>query len=133
MPFLVKDLGQEYAGFPTSNGSRSLVDDVATEHALVTQRFLDAGLVVFGKTNTPEFGAKGITESELWGPARNPWHTGHTPGRILRRLGCGGRGRHRAGGRSQRRRRFDPDPGGLQRALRPQGEPRADAPRSADR
>ncbi len=80
VPFLVKDLGQEYAGFPTSNGSRSLVDDVATEHALVTQRFLDAGLVVFGKTNTPEFGAKGITESELWGAARNPWHTGHTPG-----------------------------------------------------
>ena len=54
--------------------------DVATEHALVTQRFLDAGLVVFGKTNTPEFGAKGVTEPELWGAARNPWNTGHTPG-----------------------------------------------------
>ena len=46
----------------------------------MTQRFLDAGLVVFGKTNTPEFGAKGVTEPELWGAARNPWHTGHTPG-----------------------------------------------------
>ncbi|CAN5476550.1 hypothetical protein BH10ACT10_BH10ACT10_03520 [soil metagenome] len=80
VPFLIKDLGQEYAGFPTSNGSRSLAHDVADRHALVTQRFLDAGLVIFGKTNTPEFGAKGITESELWGPARNPWNTGHTPG-----------------------------------------------------
>src|SRR4051812_2135387 len=80
VPFLVKDLAQEYAGFPTSNGSRALVDDVADRHALVTERFLDAGLVVFGKTNTPEFGAKGITESELWGPARNPWNTRHTPG-----------------------------------------------------
>jgi len=80
VPFLVKDLGQEYAGFPTSNGSRSLAADVADRHALVTQRFLDAGLVIFGKTNTPEFGAKGVTESELWGAARNPWHTGHTPG-----------------------------------------------------
>ena len=80
VPFLVKDLGQEYAGFPTSNGCRALAADVATEHALVTQRFLDAGLVVFGKTNTPEFGAKGVTEPELWGAARNPWHTGHTPG-----------------------------------------------------
>ncbi len=80
VPFLVKDLGQEYAGFPTSNGSRSLAHDVADRHALVTERFLDAGLVVFGKTNTPEFGAKGVTESEHWGPARNPWHTGHTPG-----------------------------------------------------
>ncbi|WP_457205676.1 amidase [Nocardioides sp. P5_C9_2] len=80
VPFLVKDLGQEYAGFPTSNGSRALAHDVADRHALVTQRFLDAGLVVFGKTNTPEFGAKGVTESEHWGPARNPWNTAHTPG-----------------------------------------------------
>ena len=80
VPFLVKDLGQEYAGFPTSNGSRALAGDVADRHALVTQRFLDAGLVVFGKTNTPEFGAKGVTEPELWGAARNPWNLGHTPG-----------------------------------------------------
>lgn len=80
VPFLVKDLGQEYAGFPTSNGSRALANDVADTHALVTRRFLDAGLVVFGKTNTPELGAKGVTESELWGPARNPWNLAHTPG-----------------------------------------------------
>ncbi|MEO5852879.1 MAG: amidase [Nocardioides sp.] len=80
VPFLVKDLGQEYAGYPTSNGSRALAGDVATEHALVTQRFLDAGLVIFGKTNTPEFGAKGVTEPEHWGAARNPWRVGHTPG-----------------------------------------------------
>jgi amidase len=80
VPFLVKDLGQEYAGFPTSNGSRALTEDVAEDHALVTQRFLDAGLVIFGKTNTPEFGTKGVTEPELWGAARNPWNTAHTPG-----------------------------------------------------
>ncbi|MGB8387491.1 amidase [Mycobacterium sp.] len=80
VPFLIKDLDQEYAGFPTSCGSRSLANDVADRHALVTQRFLDAGLVIFGKTNTPEFGAKGVTESEYWGPARNPWNPEHTPG-----------------------------------------------------
>ncbi len=80
VPFLIKDLGQEYAGFPTSNGCRALADDVADRHALVTERFLDAGLVIFGKTNTPEFGAKGVTESEHWGPARNPWDTDRTPG-----------------------------------------------------
>jgi Asp-tRNA(Asn)/Glu-tRNA(Gln) amidotransferase A subunit family amidase len=80
VPFLVKDLGQEYAGFPTSNGSRALAEDVADRHALVTERFLDAGLVIFGKTNTPEFGSKGITEPTLWGAARNPWNTNHTPG-----------------------------------------------------
>lgn len=80
VPFLIKDLLQEYAGFATSNGSRALADDVADRHALVTQRWLDAGLVIFGKTNTPEFGAKGITESDYLGAARNPWHTAHTPG-----------------------------------------------------
>ncbi len=80
VPFLIKDFDQEYGGFPTSRGSRSLANDVADRHALVTQRFLDAGLVIFGMTNTCEFGAKGVTESEYWGPARNPWNTGHTPG-----------------------------------------------------
>jgi Asp-tRNA(Asn)/Glu-tRNA(Gln) amidotransferase A subunit family amidase len=42
------------------------------------QRWLDAGLVIFGKTNTPEFGANTITEPELFGPARNPWNTDNT-------------------------------------------------------
>ena len=36
--------------------------------------------MIFGKTNTPEFGAKAVTESEYWGPARNPWNTERTPG-----------------------------------------------------
>jgi amidase len=80
VPFLIKDLYQEYQGFPTSYGSRSLANDVADRHALVTQRFLHAGLVVFGMTNTPEFGVKAVTESDYWGPARNPWNTEHTPG-----------------------------------------------------
>ncbi|MGK2878482.1 MAG: amidase [Solirubrobacterales bacterium] len=80
VPFLIKDLMQEYKGYPTTEGSHALKNYVADEHALVTQRFLDAGLVIFGKTNTPEFGAKGITESELWGPSRNPWDLGRTPG-----------------------------------------------------
>jgi amidase len=80
VPFLIKDLDQQYRGFPCSCGSRALANDVADRHALVTQRFLDAGLVIFGLTNTPEFGAKGVTEPDYWGPARNPWGTDHTPG-----------------------------------------------------
>ncbi len=80
VPFLIKDFYQEYRGFPISYGSRSLANDVADRHALVTQRFLDAGLVIFGMTNTPEFGSKPVTESEYWGPARNPWNTEHSPG-----------------------------------------------------
>ncbi|KAA0090868.1 amidase [Mycolicibacterium sp. P1-18] len=80
VPFLIKDLAQEYAGLPTSAGSRALKFRPAPEHATVVQRWLDAGLVVFGKTNTPEFGAKGVTEPVAWGPARNPWDVGRTPG-----------------------------------------------------
>lgn len=80
VPFLVKDLAQEYKGYPTTMGSRALKNFVADEHSLVVDRFLAAGLVIFGKTNTPEFGAKGITEPELWGPCRNPWDLSRTPG-----------------------------------------------------
>ena len=65
VPFLIKDLAQDYQGHPTSCGSRSLSKLPAAEHAHVTRRFLDAGLVIFGKTNTPEFGAKGITVQKL--------------------------------------------------------------------
>ncbi|BBX19573.1 amidase [Mycolicibacterium duvalii] len=80
VPFLIKDLAQDYAGLPTSAGSRALASAPAAEHATVVSRWLDAGLVIFGKTNTPEFGAKGITEPDLWGPARNPWDLSRSPG-----------------------------------------------------
>ncbi|MBB1029935.1 amidase [Dietzia sp. SLG310A2-38A2] len=80
VPFLIKDLGQDYRGVPTSGGSRPLSHVPAAAHSTVVQRWLDSGLVIFGKTNTPEFGAKGITEPDLFGPARNPWDTSRTPG-----------------------------------------------------
>jgi amidase len=82
VPFLAKDLFQEYAGVPTSYGTRVLQDPrfAPTVHAEMMERWLRAGVIVFGRTNIPEFGAKGITESEAWGPARNPWNPAHTPG-----------------------------------------------------
>ncbi|CAJ1510940.1 amidase [[Mycobacterium] burgundiense] len=80
VPFLIKDLAQDYAGLPTSAGSRALMRRPAAEHASVVQRWIDAGLVIFGKTNTPEFGAKGITEPAAWGSTRNPWDLHRTPG-----------------------------------------------------
>jgi amidase len=80
VPFLIKDLAQDYEGFPTSSGSRAFSTTRASGHSTVVRRWLDAGLVVFGKTNTPEFGAKGVTEPALFGPARNPWDLGRTPG-----------------------------------------------------
>ncbi|MEO5878008.1 MAG: amidase [Streptosporangiaceae bacterium] len=80
VPFLIKDLGQDYEGLPTTAGSRSLRSRVAPAHSMIVQRWLDAGLVVFGKTNTPEFGTKSVTEPVASGPTRNPWNLAHTPG-----------------------------------------------------
>ncbi|MGV0605975.1 amidase [Mycolicibacterium sp. XJ1904] len=80
VPFLIKDLAQDYAGLPTSRGSRALMSKPVAEHSEIVRRWHDAGLVIFGKTNTPEFGAKGITEPDAWGPARNPWDLTRTPG-----------------------------------------------------
>jgi amidase len=80
VPFLLKDLVQSIAGVPTSNGCRALAEVPMPVTTIGVQRWLDAGLAVFGKTNTPEFGAKAITEPDLFGPCRNPWNPGHTPG-----------------------------------------------------
>jgi len=80
VPFLIKDIAQDYAGLPSSQGSRSLMSTPVAEHATVVRRWIDAGLVIFGKTNLPEFGAKAISEPLAWGPARNPWDLQRTPG-----------------------------------------------------
>ncbi|OLT39985.1 amidase [Saccharomonospora sp. CUA-673] len=80
VPFLLKDLHQQLEGQPTSDGSRALAGTPAARTGTVVQRWLDAGLVVFGKTNTPEFGSKGVTEPTLFGPTRNPWDLDRTPG-----------------------------------------------------
>jgi amidase len=80
VPFLIKDLHQHYAGQPTGNGSRSLAGHPRSVHSEVVRRWLKAGLVVFGKTSTSEFGAKAVTETDVNGPTRNPWDPGRTPG-----------------------------------------------------
>ncbi len=82
VPFLTKDLFQDYAGVLHASGNKALkkAGFKPIRHATITQRWLDAGTVIFGRTNTPEFGAKGITEPEAWGPTRNPWNTDHVPG-----------------------------------------------------
>lgn len=80
VPFLLKDTLQDYAGLPTTNASRTTRAYVPGEHAAVVRRYLDAGLVVFGKTNLPEFALKGVTDPELFGRTSNPWNLAHTPG-----------------------------------------------------
>ncbi|HEY7051273.1 MAG TPA: amidase [Mycobacterium sp.] len=80
VPFLIKDLHQDLAGTKTTDGCRALAQRTVFETSTVVQRWLDAGLVIFGKTNTPEFGSKGVTEPDLFGPTRNPWDLNRTPG-----------------------------------------------------
>lgn len=80
VPFLIKDLKLQIEGTPTSNGNKLTKNKIATEHSVLAQRYEAAGLQIIGKTNTPEFGLMGITESELRGPCRNPWNVDHTPG-----------------------------------------------------
>ena len=69
IPFLLKDLGASLAGAPEAMGSRALRTHVATESAWFVDRYLTAGLVVFGKTNTPN-GATTARPSPRWSGAR---------------------------------------------------------------
>ncbi|SFT37585.1 amidase [Actinopolyspora lacussalsi subsp. righensis] len=80
VPFLLKDLNQELAGHTSSAGTAALARVAAPETAEVVRRWLNAGLLPFGRTNTPEFGAKPVTEPEAFGPSRNPWSPDRTPG-----------------------------------------------------
>jgi Asp-tRNA(Asn)/Glu-tRNA(Gln) amidotransferase A subunit family amidase len=80
VPFLLKDLHQDIAGVPTTAGCRALAGRPAAATSTIVERWEDAGVVIFGKTTTPEFGSKGVTEAELFGPTRNPWDLDRTPG-----------------------------------------------------
>jgi amidase len=80
VPFVVKDLDGWLAGEPYTQSCRLSKDFVPTEDAEMITRIKRTGVIIVGKTNTPEFGLVGITEPELRGPARNPWNPDHTPG-----------------------------------------------------
>ena len=74
----VKDV-VDVAGLPTTHSSKALADSVAIVDGPVVSRFRDAGFVIVGKTNVPEF-CTSMTTSELNGTARNPWDPERTPG-----------------------------------------------------
>jgi Asp-tRNA(Asn)/Glu-tRNA(Gln) amidotransferase A subunit family amidase len=79
VPIPIKDLN-ETAGIRTTYSCKAFANNVPAADAAVVRRIKDAGFVVVGKTNTPEFGSIAITESELNGDCRNPWDTERTPG-----------------------------------------------------
>jgi len=80
VPFLLKDIIEEYAGVPLTMGSRAFRNYVPAQDTEMVIRFKRSGVVILGKTNVPELGLLAVTEPELHGPTRNPWNTDHTPG-----------------------------------------------------
>ncbi|MCP3855512.1 MAG: amidase, partial [Actinomycetia bacterium] len=79
VPATVKDIVL-MAGHPTRYGTATSPTGADTESAPSVDRLLEAGAVILGKTTTPEFGWKGMTDGPLFGTTRNPWNLDHTPG-----------------------------------------------------
>jgi amidase/6-aminohexanoate-cyclic-dimer hydrolase len=79
VPFLLKDL-EFLEGTRTTSGASVYKDHVAGHTSTLARRFLDAGLTIFGKSSTPEFGLMPTTECRLFGPTRNPWNLEHSSG-----------------------------------------------------
>jgi aspartyl-tRNA(Asn)/glutamyl-tRNA(Gln) amidotransferase subunit A len=79
IPVSIKDLVTT-KGLRTTHGSKLYEQFIPDDDAPVVERFKRAGAIILGKTNTPEFGHKAITDNLLFGPTRNPWNLEYTPG-----------------------------------------------------
>jgi Asp-tRNA(Asn)/Glu-tRNA(Gln) amidotransferase A subunit family amidase len=79
VPVAIKDL-DDFVGVPTSMGSLAVRNRVPRTSAAAVERLTRAGAIVLGKTNTPEFGHKGITDNLRFGPTSTPWKVGYNSG-----------------------------------------------------
>jgi amidase len=81
VPFLLKDVSAMLKGARTTQGSRFFADaPPATADTTLVERFKQAGVIIFGKTTTPELGLAPSTETSLTGATRNPWNLSLTAG-----------------------------------------------------
>ena len=80
VPFLLKDLGADWFGHAETCGTRVLRHNVASFTKTFVQRYIDAGLIIFGRTTAPEYGLSCQTENRLHGVTRNPWNLAKNPG-----------------------------------------------------
>jgi len=82
VPFLVKDLFADTAGDPAHHGNRALKEagHRAKADSWLSGRYRRAGFSILGRTNTPELGLVPVTEPHAYGPSRNPWDMGRSPG-----------------------------------------------------
>jgi len=72
VPFVLKDLGHQLAGTPTTYASRLFKDSAYDSDSTLVTRYKQAGLVIFGKSTTREMGISTSTESAMFGATRNP-------------------------------------------------------------
>jgi amidase len=80
VPIAIKDLVALTAGVRTTFGMNATSEFVPSEDTHTYRKLRDAGLIMVGKTSTPEMGILPVTEPHRFGPTRNPWDTGRTPG-----------------------------------------------------
>ncbi|AMC94142.1 hypothetical protein AOC36_09115 [Erysipelothrix larvae] len=80
IPILIKCLGQDLKGEPSTNGAVLLKDMVSNQSSYFVQKLQDLGFIIVGQTNAPEFGFKNITDPVLYGSTRMPTHYDYTPG-----------------------------------------------------
>jgi len=80
VPFLLKDFLVEMAGAPMYEGSRFVQGFIPDQDSELVRRYKRAGLIVLGKTNTPELAIGVTTEPRLFGPTHNPWDTTKSAG-----------------------------------------------------
>ena len=80
VPYLIKDLGTYQKGVKATFGSRAFADYVADHDSAYTRRCQEAGLVIYGRSSSPEFGIIANTAPVVYGPCRNPWHLDYSAG-----------------------------------------------------
>ncbi|MFX0145852.1 MAG: amidase [Candidatus Hodarchaeota archaeon] len=79
IPTSIKDLFLT-KGIRTTFGSMIYEHNIPEDDEVVVKRLKEAGIVLLGKTNTPEFGYAGVTHNFIFGKSRNPWNTDRIPG-----------------------------------------------------
>jgi len=79
VPITIKE-NIDVKGEPTTMGVAAFENNIAPDHSPVTKNLLDAGAILIGRTNTPEFGLRWLTENPLRGDTANPWDLARSPG-----------------------------------------------------
>lgn len=127
VPILLKSLGQYLEGEPATDGSKLFKDAKATQTDNFVKALQQAGFIIIGQSNAPEFGFTNVTDSKLYGPARNPWNP--ELGRVFRR-GCFSSGfKNGAACCSKRRRRLNQNSGIVYRLDRTETDARQNSGR----